>query len=213
MTTLLVRDSIKYGWNTFKSRPWFFVGTALVIGIVQVVLSNIQKELPMFIGVLISVIGSTLLYCGVLNLYLRSHDDAKAARYSDLWNPKPFWKYLGISILLGLIVGIGLILLIVPGIILALVFFLSGYLVIDKGLNPIRALKESARLTKGNRWKLFLLLLAAILIMIIGFIALFVGILVAAPVVAIASVHAYRVLSGAAAAPVEVVEEVVVPVA
>jgi uncharacterized membrane protein len=58
-------------------------------------------------------------------------------------------------------------------------------------------------LTKGNRWKLFQLSLALLLLNILGLLALLVGLFVTIPVSFIAMVHAYRALKG------EAVEEAV----
>ena len=196
MQKLSVRESVQFGWNTFKQNPWMFVGTTAVIAVLQVVIGAVQESFDFF-GVVASLVLSTLLYTGILNLYLKAHDAPKQMSFNHLWNPKPFWNYLGMSLLLLVIIGLGLILLIVPGVILAMVFFTAGYLVVDRRINPIQALKESARLTKGNRWKLFLLSLTMAGLMIIGMIPLFLGLLVTAPIAAMASVHAYRTLSKA----------------
>ena len=92
----------------------------------------------------------------------------------------------------------GLILFIVPGIIAALTFGLAPYIVIDKGLGPIAALKESARITKGNRLRFLALSGATTLIMLLGILALFVGVFVAMPVIMLATIAAYRAFSAAA---------------
>lgn len=195
---LSVGECLSFGWNVFKKRPWFFIGVIFTIGIIQLVLGALQNT---FFGFILSFIASTLMYCGILKLFLTAHDDVHKASFSDLWNPKPFFKYLGVSLLLAIILGIGFIALIIPGIILMLVFFLAGYLVVDKNLNPVAALKESARMTRGNRWNLFLLVLAMIVLFILGMIPLLLGLLVVAPVLALAGIHAYRVLSAQESVP------------
>jgi uncharacterized membrane protein len=69
-------------------------------------------------------------------------------------------------------------------------------IVIDKELGPIEAMKESMRIGRGYRWPLLGLIALLALIALAGVIALFVGLLVAMPVVTLAFVHAYRTLSG-----------------
>ena len=76
-------------------------------------------------------------------------------------------------------------------------------LVIDKGLPPIEALRESARLTKGKRWKLLGFAVCMILLNILGAIALGVGLLVSMPISMLATMRAYRALSKAGAAHVK----------
>jgi uncharacterized membrane protein len=46
------------------------------------------------------------------------------------------------------------VLLIVPGIIFGLMFMFSTFLVIDRELGPIEALKESNHITHGHKWRL-----------------------------------------------------------
>jgi uncharacterized membrane protein len=86
---------------------------------------------------------------------------------------------------------------------------MAGFLVIEKNMKPIEALKESARMTKGSRWKLFLLGLALTGLTILGMIPLMLGLFIAAPLSMLALVHAYRTLSGGAMMPV--VEKVETP--
>jgi uncharacterized membrane protein len=69
------------------------------------------------------------------------------------------------------------------------------YIVIDRGLGPIEAMKESWRVTKGHKWQLFLLFLALIGLNILGAIALIVGLLVTIPITMLAAAHAYRTLT------------------
>jgi|CXWL01.1.fsa_nt_gi uncharacterized membrane protein len=205
-TKLLVSDCIKFGWNTFKARPWFFVITVVIYAIVQVIVGVSQEGI---IGFLVSILLPTLLYAGIIHVYLKAHDNVSSPRLNELWNPKPFLNYLLLSILLGIIVLVGLVLLIVPGIIFALMFSMAGFLVVEKGMGPIEALKESARLTKGSRWKLFLLGLALTGLTILGIIPLMLGLFVVVPLSMLALVHAYRTLTGAAT--VNVREKVEMP--
>jgi uncharacterized membrane protein len=210
-----VGSAIRFGWETFKRRPWFFVGATVVIffayGVIGAITGGIDKAIgatpedPSAIGGIINFVLSTFVNMGVTAFYLAAHDNPEAAELSMLWHPQPFWTFLGTSILTTLAVVIGFVLLIVPGIIAMLFFMFSTLLVIDRGLGPIEAMKESMRITAGNRWPLLGLLCLLLLILLAGALALVVGLLVAMPVATLAFVHAYRVLSGGTgqAAPVE----------
>ena len=85
---------------------------------------------------------------------------------------------------LGLETGlaIGIPLLFVLGVIFSLMFMFSGFLVIDRELGPIEAMKESYRITRGHKWKLFGLLLLLSLINLLGLLAFIVGLFVSVPV-------------------------------
>lgn len=195
MNAFSIRECLSFGWNTFKDRPLTYIAATLIVGVIQTVTSGIQQGMSEpFLGFLVSLVVSTLLYCGILHFFIKAHDAPKEVQLRDLWYPKAFLRYLLLSLLLGVIVGIGLVLLIVPGVILALVFFCAGYLVIDKGMQPLAALRKSAAITRGSRYRLFLLVIVMLLLFIVGMLPLFLGLLVVAPVIALAGVHAYRAL-------------------
>lgn len=203
MDKLSVAECIKFGWETFKKRPLFIIGGFLLAmvmsGIIQALLSPQEDAAVSGVSVLLSVLSAAvgiLVEMGLVTFSLRVHDNVESAKIQDLWNPKPFLWYLIAQILVGLSVIIGLVLLIVPGVIIALAFMFSSYLIVDKGRGPIEAIKESWRVTKGHKWELFLLVLAIIGLNILGLIALVVGLLVTIPVSMIAIVHAYRILEG-----------------
>jgi hypothetical protein len=61
------------------------------------------------------------------------------------------------------IVG-GMILLVIPGIIVAIVLSVSGQVCVAERVGPIASLSRSAALTKGNRWRIFGLMLLVFLI-------------------------------------------------
>jgi len=205
---LTVGSAVDYGWETFKKRPWFFVGATimiffayLLVGIISGLIDSVAggtSEDPTLVGGLVNFALSSVIGIGVINFFLAAHENPQAAQLSALWHPQFFWKFIGASILSGLVIGIGFVLLIVPGLIAAVFFMFSTIIVIDRGLGPIQAMKESMRIGAGYRWVLLGLIFIIGLIMLAGVIALFVGIFVAMPVAMLALVHAYRVLSARA---------------
>jgi uncharacterized membrane protein len=129
---------------------------------------------------------------------IAAHDNPDAVDLSALWHPRPFLKFLGASILLMLAIVAGVILLIVPGIIFALMFMFTTFIVIDREFGPIDAMKESRCITHGHKWKLLGFTLLLVLINLLGLAALVVGLLVSIPVSSLAFVYAYRLLGGKA---------------
>jgi uncharacterized membrane protein len=199
-------SALRFGWETFKKRPWFFVGSTVVIllasGLIDAFSSALDAavggsaEQPSIIGTVVNLGLGTLLGMGATAFYLAAHDNPDTVDLSALWHPQPFWKYLGASILYALALIVGLILLIVPGIIFALMFMFTTFIVIDRELGPVEAMKESNRITYGHKWSLLGFTLVLVLINLLGVIALVVGLLVSIPVSSLAVTHAYRVLSG-----------------
>ena len=153
--------------------------------VISGVLSELSPEKPaslfeFLIAIAIFVL-NFFIEIGLIAFALKAHDDVSKVSVHDLWHTANFWKFVGTRILTIIIVLVGLILLIVPGIIAALALMFATYVVVDRGFGPIEAIKESVRLTKGHRWELFLLALALIGLNILGAIALLVGLLVTIP--------------------------------
>ena len=98
------------------------------------------------------------------------------------------------AILFSLIVLAGFVLLVVPGIALSVMLQYYSYFIIDKNMGPVEAIKASAALTKGVRWKLFGFLLALGLINIVGALLLVVGLFATVPVSLVAVAFVYRKL-------------------
>jgi len=199
--SLSASECIKFGWATFKKRPWLFIGAIVLLFIASSISSTITgamdesgNGLVVLLGFILSVAIGIYIEMMLTSFFLKAHESTESVSWKDAATSLPFWKYLGAKILAAILIIIGLILLIVPGIILALMFFAVQYLVIDKKLGPVAALKESKRITTGHKWDLFVLLIVVILVNLLGALALFVGLLVTIPVTILAMVHAYRTL-------------------
>jgi len=194
------------GGRRSSADPGFLVGSTVVILLASVLIDTFTSGLdaaiagspdePSIVGSIINLALGTLIGMGATAFYLAAHDNPDTVDLSSLWHPRPFWKYLGASILLGLAIVVGFILLIVPGIIFALMFMFTTFIVIDRELGPIEAMKESHRITHGHKWKLLGFTLVLVLINLLGLLALIVGLLVSIPVSSLAFAHAYRLLAG-----------------
>jgi hypothetical protein len=72
---------------------------------------------------------------------------------------KKFWVFLGLTIVMGLLVGIGFMLLIIPGIIVTIFLVYAYYLVPAEDANVGKALSRSFELAKKN-WLLIAIMMA-----------------------------------------------------
>lgn len=206
MNTFSVGECFRFAWETFKKRPGFFVGATVFVSVISGIIHRVfpfpSSTTPssvlglVLVAAIIGLLLQAFVKMGSINLLFKAHEDPASAHLSDLWYPA--WNtllyYVGASILSGVIIVIGFILLIIPGIYFSLRFMFVPYFVIDKKLTPLDALKESSRITLGHKGELLLLVLALIGINIVGAILLFIGLLVSIPVSMLAVVHAYRVL-------------------
>lgn len=201
MNKLSVSECVRFGWDTFKKSPWLFVGALAILLAISFASSFISgavnashNGLVGFAMFLISIALGTYIEMAMISFLLKAHESTEGITFKSVLTSLPFWKYLGAKILVSAIVAVGFVLLIVPGVILMLMFLMTQYIVIDRSLGPIEALKESNRITKGHKAQLLLLVLAVAGLNILGALALLVGLFVSVPVSMLAIVHAYRTL-------------------
>lgn len=105
------------------------------------------------------------------------------------------------SLLVGAGTFVGYLLCFIPGIIFAFLSMYSLFFVVDKNLSPVDAIKASIDLTKNNVGSAIIWYLVAVVIIFVGELACFVGLLVAIPVVLVGSAFTYKKLSGQPVAP------------
>lgn len=90
-------------------------------------------------------------------------------------------KYLDIilaNLIVFALVIIGLVMLLIPGIIIACRLAFVTYLVMDKNLEPIKAVEKSWQMTKGYGWTIFGMGLISIFVFIGGLLAFGVGVII-----------------------------------
>lgn len=104
--------------------------------------------------------------------------------------------YFVASILVGIVVVVGMVMLIVPGIIFAMMFSMTYYLLVDKGMGPIESMKASKHMTSGNKWLVLRTTTAVIMLNILGLLALGVGLLLTIPTSWVTMGYLYRYLNG-----------------
>jgi uncharacterized membrane protein len=99
------------------------------------------------------------------------------------------------QVVVGVIVVVGLILFIVPGIVFALRLQYATYVLIDKKLNIFDAVRESWNITKGSTMNLLGFAVVSFFVAMGGAMLLGVGLLLAIPTIMIATAYIYRKLS------------------
>ena len=204
MNTFSAGTSLRAGWEIFKKRPGYFAGAAAIILVATWIASAVSTSIggDSFVGMILNILLSAFVGMGAIAFGLKAFEDAEKADIHDLWHPKPYLEYVLSSIIVQIAVVVGLILLIVPGVILALMFSMTSFLIVSRDMKAIDAIKESMRITEGNRLELFLLMIALLGINILGAICLVVGLLVSVPVSLFALISAFRALEQKASAVV-----------
>ncbi|MDP2650173.1 MAG: YciC family protein, partial [bacterium] len=191
------KEAFRVGWERFKERPFFVIGLFVITTLISTVSGYLVDKANAgpsvaFIFSVIDFAVQAIIGMGLTLILLRVHDNV-TTDYSDLFEPiYLFWKYLAMTIIVFVVVIIGLLLFVIPGIIAAIALSFAPYLVIDKGMGPIDAVKESVEMTHGHRWNLFIFALLVAAFNVLGFLLLGVGLLITIPVSALAFVHIYR---------------------
>lgn len=186
---LNIQEIFSEAWVKTKKNYWFlfclFVVSTIIIGLTQ------HTELLAFI---VSIpIGIATLTIAILIA------NGHIPKYSDLFksfdNYKITLNYILASTLFMIIVLLGLLALIIPGIYLAIRLQFYKFLVIEnENMRPIETLKESMRMTKGHFWDLLGFVIVILVMNLIGAIPFGLGLIITVPLTIVASALLYKKL-------------------
>lgn len=196
-----VKEALLYGWETFKKNWQFLLIVFVILVAVGMIPGNLQNwakdNMPQmsFVISIVSWVIQMVTSIGVLIISIKIVD-GKKPELADIYKHYPLLLnyFLG-SLLYGLVVIAGIILLIVPGIIWGIKYQYTTYLIVDKGMSPLDAFKKSGKLTQGHKMQLFYLGLAFIAITIAGMLLFGIGLIIAWPITSLAGAYVYRKLS------------------
>jgi uncharacterized membrane protein len=195
-----IGEAVGFGWNTVTRNLFYFVGLVLVVFVLEGIFQGLATAFRdsssglAFVFNVLAVAVQLFLTIGLIRIALK-FVDGQRAEFSELFSGGPLiLNYLVASFLYGLMVGVGTIFFIIPGIILAIMFCLYQFAIVDRAMGPIESLKHSADLTKGVRWQLFLLGLTLLGVNILGALAFGIGLLVTVPTSMVALAYVYRLL-------------------
>jgi len=182
---------LRAGWELFKLYPGGFVGFALIFLIVQALVGNIPRA-----GTLISLALAGPFGAGfyVVSAKLMQR---QTPTFQDFFTGFQFFlPLLLLSVVSSILIGLGLILLIIPGVYLLVCYLFATMLVVDRRLDFWPAMELSRRTVQAQWFGFFVFLLLLVLINLVGVIALGIGVLISAPVSACAVAAAYAEVFG-----------------
>jgi len=176
-----LKESLTAGWKNLACNIGLVVKLSFImlaiflLGILLNVVFNqfITAELG-WLGILLSFIFSILMSVFsiffqmrliALSFALLKGDSFTVKDFFSMPQPRNMLAYFFIGLFLYiLIIQAGLILLVVPGIIWTFKYCMVPFVIVDKNLSPVDALKESGRLTNGAKLKLFVFYLFMIVL-------------------------------------------------
>lgn len=139
---------------------WLFFAVAIVQGLAD------DSVVLLLIGAILNLVASILYQGMVVSLVRDVQDGRRDSSVGDLYRQVTpvLWTLIGASILFGIGVGIGFVLLIVPGLILLTIWAVIAPAVVIEKRGVIESLGRSRELVKGYGWPVFGTVLCAALI-------------------------------------------------
>ena len=194
-----VRESLKFGWSETKAHNALLFQVMLTFFALQITsaaLDHMLSHSPLGIAssIILTLIG-IWISAGFVLIALKLAE-GHTAHYADLFPPmKTVWRFFLTGVVAGVLIAAGFILLIIPGVYLALRFSMARFALLDTTLTHQHYIKESLRksseMTQDIKWRLLGFFAILILLNIIGALLLLVGLLVTVPVTMLAYAHLY----------------------
>ena len=205
-------EVITQGWETLKRQPILAVALFIMYMIPNVasVASSIVGSTGLFADSTILLAGmqvssslfamvvSAFLQVGLLRMQLVAARGEEASLGLLFSGADRFLPMIGYSLLSALLIMLGFVLFIIPGVILSLGFALGPYYLVDQQKGVVDSLKSSWEATSGNRGDLFLFGLVSACLILLGLCACVIGVFGTASVVMLALAVIYLRRAGQA---------------
>lgn len=136
-----------------------------------------QRGGPLLKGA--SALVQLLLMAVIVLVCLRlARQPGRAAGLAELpLSPQRVLRFIGVTLVTVLLAFFGLLLLVVPGVYWGLKYSFAAAFVLEDGDGILRALERSAALTEGVKWELLAQIVVFIGVLLLGLLALLVGLL------------------------------------
>jgi hypothetical protein len=206
-----VEQIFNYAWQIWQTNLGLLVGTTFVVGVISNIVSYMmegaefilrENNLPeaavglTVLSFFVNLAVQTFLGAGQTTIVLKLIR-RQPAEFSDLFGGGPiFLPLFGFNLLYLLAIFLGLILLIIPAVILALMWWPAYYLVLERRTGVFESFSVAQVITNNNWGTAFVMALLSFGIMLLGCMACIVGLLFAAPLVAVMFGTAYLMMSG-----------------
>ena len=161
--SMTARSWLSAGWATFRKDPVRLASVGLLWFVWEMLSAAVagppgSPELPNRQQIIVYVVGG--LFLSIISvgysLFCLQLVRGLDAPIGTIFQGFRRWAAaLGMSILYGLIICVGCVLLVVPGIIWSLKYRLAYYALMDRKLGPGQALKLSGTITTGHKGQLF----------------------------------------------------------
>jgi uncharacterized membrane protein len=195
-----ISEVLSASWTALKSQIWILTGLFIGYTILSLVINLLfvpamtSVALSLIVNLLFAVIAFIFVLGYVKNLFQAlDGEEPQFSAYGQ--QARKIGTYFVAYLICCILALIGSLLLIIPGIYIALRLQFFMALIVEEDAGIIESLQKSWDMTKGQVWPLLLLFLVMLGIGIVGFILLGVGIFVAYPLILLMYCSVYRKLS------------------
>lgn len=196
---LMISEVFGTSWKYTKSQIWvlagLFIGYFILTMIISLFGMPAQGSLVGKIIVnLISLVISCVFALGYIKNLFQTLDGEEPQFSAYGQQSRKIVTYLIADLLFGITVGIGTILLIIPGIYLYLRLQFFSMFIVEEDCGIIESLQKSWELTQGQIAPLLLLGLTMIGLILLGCILFFIGLFITIPLIYMMQCYAFRKL-------------------
>jgi ABC-type multidrug transport system fused ATPase/permease subunit len=144
-------------WEIYRAQFAVLVGTAVILFAVEFVLNLLLGSAAAW-ALAVLFIALSFLYQGmVVRLVQDVQDGRRDHSVGDLIRgvEPVFWPLVAVSILAGIGIGIGFVLLVIPGLILIVIWSVVAPVIVLERPGVLDAFGRSRELVRGNGWNVF----------------------------------------------------------
>ncbi|MCH9834838.1 DUF2510 domain-containing protein [bacterium] len=210
-----VGDAFNYGWTKFQQNVGSIIlGALAVVGVLIVVNilwfvvvggvasvggdsggGAVASLISFALFSLLLFLVTLIVQAGIIRVAL-DITYGREVEVKRIFSTDQLGQIVIASLIVSVLTGIGLFLCYVPGLVVFFFLQFTFPFLIDKQLPAVEAIKRSASLVNKNLGTLIGFYIAAFIAYFVGLLLCGIGVLIAAPVVLIATVYTYRTLQG-----------------
>lgn len=175
---------LKSALALFRDRVWVLIGISAPYAIIPVSILFLDtqqvwwvlRDINPVLHILLSVVLTVLSFLTPIALLLAVHDRTLrvATAYHHAFSF--LYRYAGLALLVGLIVIIGFILFVIPGVVLSVYFVFASFVLVLENKGIRESMKISREYVRGRWWSVFWRLTVLMVVLIAGSILVSLGV-------------------------------------
>jgi len=196
MVYFSIRKAFSSAFSTFWRRPFTFMGIVLLFSVISISVNGLGSFLTgttLILGIPLCLLGIVVSALSFFFFFRVGFNTAYERMEKDTIDPE-IWSVLPLAIatfLRGLLVIVGTILFIIPGIYFFVKYRLVEFVIIDQENGPLEGLSEAGELSRGCKWKMFLLCIFTFFFTLSGLLLLGIGIFFTTAISNLIWMHVY----------------------